>query len=282
MKINDILQKDNNSVQSNEFNIELFKTQYITFSDLYLYYNDDDFLELLFNSIDEGRCEIETNLNDFDIDQLTYEIRSENLSRSIKFIISIECDDKYLIVSNIAERSSNNSYLTTKILNVIIKLFNEQLKEYEQEENDRLNWNELSTYISKIHNVDNQLITNVKLKNGETIFCSTDNAYNLESEEIDLNLNLNLNIEQDNDDNFLVDPSELSEDEYQRNNVEGSPDDEDETENNDENNNTNDLEILKDRLTEYQFEQIEILINLLNQDLNYTNVLSHATDLNYI
>ena len=139
----------------------------------------------------------------------------------------------------------------------------------------------MSTYISTIHTVDNNLLTNVKLKNGETVFCDNDNVYNLNSEEISLS-QININDEQNNDDHFLIDPSELNEEDYQRFNEEVSPDDEDDTENNDENDNTNNLEELKNRLTDHQFEQIEILINLLNQELNYNNVLSHASDLNYI
>lgn len=282
MKLNDILKNDNNRLQNNNYQLETYTTQYITFSNLYLYYNDDEFLELLFNSINEGKCEIETNLNEIGHSQLDDDIRYDRLSRAIKFIISINCDDKYLIISNIAEDARNNTYLTTKILNVIIEAFNEQLKDEDnQEEEQNLNLNELSTYISKIHTVDNNLLTNVKLKNGETVFCDNDNVYNLNSEEISLS-QININDEQNNDDHFLIDPSELNEEDYQRFNEEGSPDDEDDTENNDENDNTNNLEELKNRLTDHQFEQIEILINLLNQELNYNNVLSHASDLNYI
>lgn len=280
MEIDNILVNQIDSNQHDDIDIELYSTQFLNFSDIYLYYNNDEFLDLLYNSINEGRCEIETNLNDFNQDDLIHEYRYNRLSKISKFIISIDCDDKYLIISNSNERLNTYSYLTSHIFDIIIKCFNEQLKvEDDEENNDQIDLSELITFISKIHIVDDKLMTNVQLKNDEIVFFDNESFYDTNSNQIEIN---NMNGHQKDYGQFLVNSDEI-EDQSQFNITDqNSSNASEETLNDAGYNNEDQLELLKERLSDYEFEQIEILIQLLNQDLTYENVLSHAVDLNYV
>ena len=135
------------------------------------------------------------------------------------------------------------------------------------------------TFISKIHIVDDKLMTNVQLKNDEIVFFDNESFYDTNSNQIEIN---NMNEHQKDYGQFLVNSDEI-EDQSQFNITDqNSSNASEETLNDAGYNNEDQLELLKERLSDYEFEQIEILLQLLNQDLTYENVLSHAVDLNYV
>ena len=135
------------------------------------------------------------------------------------------------------------------------------------------------TFISKIHIVNDKMMTNVQLKNDEIVFFDNESFYDTNSNQIDIN---NMNESQKDYGHFLVNSEEVDDQNQMNITDQRLSDGLEETSNDSGYNNEGQLESLKERLSEYEFEQIEILLQLLNQDLTYENVLLHAVDLNYI
>lgn len=278
------------------------------FQDLLEHYNIEDFIEELKHKIDTGKCKIYTDLL-----QLQQENRMVNLEYRFQavdilrhsFVIVFEFNDQYFILS--FNDDTNRSGLLPDVLKVYKEIIDYLIKYLENEDNSDQNDVEiidvssLQTYTSGVYQLGNELLSTVELSNNDMGFITNndeflntngnmiervqyihydhlnnkvddgeqrvysihdDIASNLDIDEMsDHNegTNINEDIEADDDIEIEVDidVDELSQEEQE-------------------------IEELRNELSDRQWEQVVTIIDLLNQNLSSQIIRHHASQLGYL